>query len=122
MNRASAVHSVARQGIVRGTQQMYSRRPMRALLRNRTHPISWFFGACTAVIAMVLIGALGITQAAAYPAHVNKLCKRDYYKFCSAYSVGTPKLHRCMESKRRSLSRRCIDALKRARLIPRRYL
>jgi hypothetical protein len=70
---------------------------------------------------MVMLVAMG-SQAGAYPTYVNSSCKPDYYKFCAAYSVGTPKLRRCMEAKRRSLSRRCVDALRRARLIPKRYL
>ena len=71
-----------------------------------------------AMVMMVVVG----TPAGAYPARVNKACKRDDDKFCSAYSIGTPALHRCMEANRRSLSRRCIDALRRALMIPRRYL
>ena len=70
---------------------------------------------------MVILVAMG-TQAGAYPANVNKSCKRDYYELCKSYSVGTPELRRCMEAKRRSLSRRCIDALRRARMIPRKHL
>ena len=92
-----------------------------ALPRPREHAV--LLARCTlgAAMAVVMMLATG-TQADAYPARVNKACKRDYYKFCSAYSIGTPALHRCMEAKRRSLSRRCIDALRRARMIPRRYL
>ncbi len=71
-----------------------------------------------AFIAMAMMS----THANGYPATVNKACERDYYRLCAAYSVGTPKLRRCMEAKRRSLSRRCIDALRRARMIPRKYL
>ena len=94
---------------------------MLSLPRDRKHPILWVPGAYAAAMAVVMLVAMG-TQAGAYPAYVNKACERDYYRLCAAYSVGTPKLRRCMEAKRRSLSRRCIDALRRARLIPRRYL
>lgn len=100
---------------------MRRRSPMHALRCGGGHSV--LLARCTlaAAMAMVMMVAVG-TQAGAYPARVNKACKRDYYKFCSAYSVGTPALHRCMEAKRRSLSRRCIDALRRARMMPRRYL
>ena len=100
---------------------MRRRKTMLALRRDRKQPV--LLARCTlaAVMAMVMMVAMG-TQADAYPAQVNKACKRDYYRLCAAYSIGTPKLRRCMEAKRRSLSRRCIDALRRARMIPRRYL
>ena len=100
---------------------MHGRKPMLAVRRDRKHPTLWAPGTCVAALAMVLLVAMG-SQAGAYPGYVNSSCKRDYYKFCAAYSVGTPMLRRCMEAKRRSLSRRCVDALKRARLIPKRYL
>lgn len=100
---------------------MGRRSPALALPRGRKQSVLLARCSLAAAMAMIVIVAMG-TQADAYPARVNKACKRDYYKFCSAYSVGTPSLHRCMEAKRRSLSRRCIDALRRARMIPRRYL
>jgi hypothetical protein len=100
---------------------MHDRNWVLALPRDRKRPNLWAPGACAAAIAMVMLVAMG-SQAGAYPAYVNSSCKPDYYKFCAAYSVGTPKLRRCMEAKRRSLSRRCVDALRRARLIPKRYL
>jgi len=100
---------------------MRARRLLLALPRDRKHSLTRVQGAYVATMVMVMLIVMG-SQAGAYPAHVNKSCKRDYYKFCAAYSLGTPKLHRCMEAKRRSLSRRCIEALRRARMIPRRYL
>lgn len=100
---------------------MRPRTLVRASPRGRKFSTLWALGACAAAIVVVMLVVTG-TQVEAYPARVNKACKRDYYKFCSAYSIGTPALHRCMEAKRRSLSRRCIDALRRARMIPRRYL
>ena len=94
---------------------------MLALPRNRKQSALLGSGTLVTATAIVMLVAMA-TQAGAYPARVNKACKRDYYKFCSAYSLGTPALHRCMEAKGRSLSRRCIDALKRARMIPRSHL
>ena len=97
---------------------MQVRWPMLASLRDQNQLVFRTFGA--SVAAMVVLVAMS-SQAGAYPSQVNKSCKRDYYKLCATYSIGTPKLRRCMEAKRRSISRRCVDALRRARLIPKRY-
>jgi hypothetical protein len=91
-----------------------------ASLRDRKQLVFWTPGASVAAMAMVVLVAIS-SQAGAYPAQVNKSCKRDYYKLCATYSIGTPELRRCMEAKRRSISRRCVDALRRARLIPKKY-
>lgn len=104
-----------------GFQQVQIRWPMLVSLRDRKRLLSWASGASVAAMAMVVLVAIG-SQAGAYPAQVNKSCKRDYYKLCLTYSIGTPELRRCMEAKRRSISRRCVDALRRARLIPKKYL
>jgi hypothetical protein len=61
-------------------------------------------------------------QALAYSARVNAACENDYYRFCSAYAVGSTSLNACMEASRRSLTKRCIDALVEAGLVPRKYL
>jgi hypothetical protein len=92
-----------------------------APLRGQKRRAVWGPGVSVAAMAIAMLVAIG-SQAGAYPTHVNKSCKRDYYKLCAAYSVGTPELRRCMEAKHRSISRRCVDALRRARLIPKRYL
>jgi len=99
---------------------MQVRWPMLATLRDQNQLVFRTFGASVAAMAMVVLVAMS-SQAGAYPAQVNKSCKRDYYKLCATYSIGTPELRRCMEAKRRSISRRCVDALRRARLIPKRY-
>lgn len=99
---------------------MQVRWAMLASLRDRKQLIFWTPGASVAAVAMVVFVAIS-SRAAAYPVHVNKSCKRDYYKLCATYSIGTPELRRCMEAKRRSISRLCVDALRRARLIPKRY-
>lgn len=99
---------------------MQVRWPMLASLRDRKQLVFWTPGASVAAMAMVVLVAIS-SQAGAYPAQVNKSCKRDYYKLCATYSIGTPELRRCMEAKRRSISRRCVDALRRARLIPKKY-
>jgi hypothetical protein len=62
------------------------------------------------------------SPADAYSARVNSACERDYYRHCAKYSIGTPELRNCMIASRRSLSRRCVDALVSAGEVPRRYL
>ena len=49
-----------------------------------------------------------------YPPEVENQCRDDYFRFCSPYSLGTDQLRRCMESKGRSLSPNCQQALKDA--------
>jgi len=62
------------------------------------------------------------SAANAYSSRVNSACERDYYRHCAKYSIGTPELRSCMMASRRSLSRRCIDALIAAGEVPKRYL
>ncbi|MES0404221.1 MAG: hypothetical protein ABUJ93_12095, partial [Hyphomicrobium sp.] len=61
-----------------------------ASLRDRKQLVFWTPGASVAAMAMVVLVAIS-SQAGAYPAQVNKSCKRDYYRLCAAYSIGTPK-------------------------------
>lgn len=78
---------------------------------------------CAAVAAATaVLGVAFATSADAYTAKVNSACERDYYRLCSAYSIGTPELRNCMTAKRRSLSSRCVRALVDAGMVPRRYL
>lgn len=49
-----------------------------------------------------------------YPPEVENQCRDDYFRFCSPYSLGTDQLRRCMESKGKSLSPNCQQALKDA--------
>src|SRR5262245_56113169 len=70
-----------------------------------------------------LLVAVGLGSAAnAYSERVNSACERDYYRFCAKYSIGTPELRSCMLASRKSLSRRCVDALVAAGEVPKRYL
>jgi hypothetical protein len=70
-----------------------------------------------------LLLVLGFGSAAnAYSERVNSACERDYYRFCAKYSIGTPELRSCMLASRKSLSRRCVDALVAAGEVPKRYL
>jgi hypothetical protein len=72
--------------------------------------------------AACLLLAIAAPTAWAYPARVNAACENDYYRFCSAYAVGSTSLNACMEASRKSLTKRCIDALVDAGLVPRKYL
>jgi hypothetical protein len=73
------------------------------------------------VIAGLLLAAVA-PGAQAYSARVNTACENDYYRFCSAYAVGSTSLNACMEASRNSLTKRCIDALVAEGLVPRKYL
>jgi hypothetical protein len=75
----------------------------------------------TAAAGCLLLVAIA-PAAHAYSARVNAACENDYYRFCSAYAVGSTSLSACMEASRRSLTKRCIDALVDAGLVPRKYL
>jgi hypothetical protein len=72
--------------------------------------------------AAVLLGIAVASTANAYSSRINSVCERDYYRFCAAYSIGTPELRNCMLASRRVLSRRCIDALVAGGEVPKRYL
>lgn len=78
-------------------------------------------GVAIAGAAALLVLACG-SAANAYSARVNSACERDYYRFCAKYSIGTPELRSCMLASRRSLSRRCVDALIADGEVPKRYL
>ena len=49
-----------------------------------------------------------------YPPAVEDQCRDDYFRFCSSYALGSTELRRCMESKGRTLSSNCQQALKDA--------
>jgi hypothetical protein len=63
-----------------------------------------------AAAAAVALSAAN-TGAGAVTDRVRASCQSDYYKFCPAYSVGTPELRQCMRSVGKRLSAKCIDAL-----------
>ena len=85
---------------------------------SRARPVLRVAAASAAVLVMFACG----TAASAYTARVNTACERDYYRFCAKYSIGTPELRSCMLASRRTLSRRCVDALVAAGEVPKRYL
>ncbi len=87
----------------------------------------------TRLLASVLVAGFGVSLAglvalpidraeAAITKRVQKACKRDYKRFCSKYSVGTPELKQCMRSNGKRISRPCIRALVDAGEISRRVL
>jgi hypothetical protein len=82
------------------------------------------FVACRGLkaVAGCLLVAATAPGAHAYSARVNAACENDYYRFCSAYAVGSTSLNACMEASRRSLTKRCVDALVAEGLVPRKYL
>lgn len=78
--------------------------------------------AVTRPAAASLLLIAGAPAAQAYSARVNAACENDYYRFCSAYAVGSTSLNACMEASRNSLTKRCVDALVAEGLVPRKYL
>jgi len=91
---------------------------MQRCSHGRARPV---LRAAAAGVAALLMFASG-SAANAYSARVNSACERDYYRFCAKYSIGTPELRSCMLASRRTLSRRCVDALVAAGEVPKRYL
>jgi hypothetical protein len=76
------------------------------------------FAAVAAFVAFTLSGA----PAAEANPQVNQACKSDYRRLCAATPPNHPQTRRCMEVKRRSLSRPCVNALASAGMIPRKYM
>ena len=70
------------------------------------------FFACrglTAAAGCLLLVAIA-PGAHAYSARVNAAFENDYYRFCSAYAVGSSPSAPVLEASRRSLTKRCIVA------------
>lgn len=67
----------------------------------------------TVLAAVLVSGALffHVTEAAAVSPAVKAACFGDYLANCSAYSVGSPGLRRCMRAVGSRLSKGCINAL-----------
>lgn len=79
-------------------------------------------GAITRCASASLLLVAATSAALAYSPRVNAACENDYYRFCSAYAVGSTSLNACMEASRKSLTKRCVDALVAEGLVPRKYL
>jgi len=92
---------------------------MQKCSHDRARPVlRVVFAGAAAALAVFAYGS----TADAYSSRVNSACERDYYRHCAKYSIGTPELRSCMLASRRSLSRRCIDALIADGEVPKRYL
>lgn len=74
-----------------------------------------------AIVSGVVLVGPAATPAAAYSDKVNRHCERDYKRLCKQYLLYTKRLSRCMEAKRSSISKRCIDALVDSGAVPRKY-
>ena len=63
--------------------------------------------------AMLMAGVmvLPLSSASAYSLGVKTACAGDYYAHCSAYSLESQEVRRCMRAVGRGLSPRCINAL-----------
>lgn len=67
----------------------------------------------TAITAVLVSGAIlsQMTEAGAVSPAVKVACLSDYLANCSAYSVGSPELRKCMRAVGTRLSTRCVNAL-----------
>lgn len=75
-----------------------------------------------AILAAVCFAAVALsTSAFAVSDRVKNSCRKDYNRFCSAYSIGTPELRQCMRSNGKKLTNRCFRALVDAGQVPRKY-
>jgi hypothetical protein len=76
----------------------------------------------TTVAAAML--ALLTVEATAYSKKVENACRGDYNTHCPAYKEGSAALRQCitLAGKRGNLSKRCLDALTDAGMVPRKYL
>lgn len=74
----------------------------------------------TIVVSAAVLAFAG-TSADAYSQKVKNACSADFAGLCGSYKQNSPQLRRCFESKRRMLSRGCVDALVRAGEVPARY-
>jgi hypothetical protein len=79
-------------------------------------------GAVAATVALATLSLLAV-DAGAVSSSVRSACKKDYYRFCPKYDVGTPQLKNCMAQagRRHALTPRCLDALVDAGDVPRKY-
>lgn len=66
-----------------------------------------------ALKTIVLVAAVAVqaTSAEAVSRSVRIACFSDYLANCSAHSVGTPELRKCMRDVGSRLSKRCVNAL-----------
>lgn len=66
-----------------------------------------------AILANAVLAPAAMAQQT-YPPVVEEQCRDDYFRHCSSYSLGSTELRRCMESKGKTLSPNCQQALKDA--------
>ncbi len=76
------------------------------------------FVGCVFVMTFFAVAATGLAvqsvDARAYSKAVERACKNDWRRLCSAHSPGTTTLRSCMRANGRRISRRCVNALVRA--------
>jgi hypothetical protein len=85
----------------------------KAMTRNTTTAGAKSSKVRTIMAALLVSGALisQVTQAAAVSPAVRVACLSDYLTNCSAHSVGSPELRKCMRAVGSRLSKGCINAL-----------
>jgi hypothetical protein len=63
------------------------------------------------VVFLLVLSAIGSTEASAVSLRVKLACARDYFAHCSSFRPDTPEVRRCMRRVGAQLSSRCINAL-----------
>lgn len=74
-------------------------------------------------VAILTFAALPAHAEGVYSKKVEAACKGDYQTHCPGYKEGSSALRNCMSlaGRRGNLSRRCVNALTDAGLVPRKY-
>ena len=73
--------------------------------------------AVTMALAFAALGLLATAAAAVNPS-VKRKCADDYFSFCSKHAVGSKSLKQCMRRNGPKLSKRCVNALIKAGMVP----
>lgn len=74
-----------------------------------------------ALMAAFATVSLPATEVMADPV-VDQQCRQDYKRLCGMHPPRSAETRRCMEVRRKALSRGCVNALASAGMIPKKYL
>ncbi len=64
-----------------------------------------------AVLFLMGVAGLPVSQAAAMSPAVKMACLGDYLSYCRGHQVGSPQLRQCMRAAGAKLSKSCVRAL-----------
>ncbi len=74
-----------------------------------------------AAMATFAVVSLPTTEVMADPV-VDQQCRQDYKRLCGMHPPRSAETRRCMEVRRKALSRGCVNALASAGMIPKKYM